>query len=122
MEVEILQRLQMKNIIEYYHHHVIGDRVLIFMELADEDLNQHINMFGSITEPWDIWNIAKQLSAGLYAIHQAGYIHQDMKPKNILVIKKKYFKIADFGCSTKGKQSFSKVSFLPYFIYSNQKI
>lgn len=43
--------------------------------------------------------IAKQLVAGLSAIHRKGIVHRDIKPENVLFSKEGHLKIADFGIS-----------------------
>lgn len=41
--------------------------------------------------------IAKQLCRGLTAIHEAGIIHRDIKPQNIMVLPNGVVKVMDFG-------------------------
>jgi mitosis inhibitor protein kinase SWE1 len=48
-----------------------------------------------------IWKILLELSHGLKHIHDAGYMHLDMKPANILITFDGVLKIADFGMATK---------------------
>ncbi len=43
--------------------------------------------------------IAKQMLAGLSAIHAKGIVHRDIKPENVLFSGEGYLKIADFGIS-----------------------
>ena len=38
-----------------------------------------------------------QISAGLHAIHEAGIIHRELKPRNILISDQREAKITDFG-------------------------
>ena len=41
--------------------------------------------------------IFHRIGAGLHALHEAGYVHADIKPNNIIVGKKEVVKIIDFG-------------------------
>ncbi len=41
--------------------------------------------------------IAKQLCRGLAAVHEAGIIHRDIKPQNIMVLPNGVVKVMDFG-------------------------
>jgi HAMP domain-containing protein len=43
--------------------------------------------------------IAKQLCRGLGAVHQAGIVHRDIKPQNIMVLPAGIVKLMDFGIS-----------------------
>ena len=38
-----------------------------------------------------------QTVAGIYFLHQNGFIHRDLKPENLLVGEKNILKICDFG-------------------------
>lgn len=44
-----------------------------------------------------IWKILLELSMGLKHVHDAGFIHLDLKPANILITFEGVLKIADFG-------------------------
>ncbi|MHC4234434.1 MAG: serine/threonine protein kinase, partial [Planctomycetota bacterium] len=43
--------------------------------------------------------IMRKLAAGLHALHDAGYVHADMKPNNVILGKAGVVKIIDFGQS-----------------------
>ncbi len=45
----------------------------------------------------EVVRLMAQMAAGLQAIHEAGIVHRDMKPENILLTKEGNVKIADFG-------------------------
>jgi len=45
--------------------------------------------------------IFRQVCEGLEIVHQAGYVHADLKPDNILVSKKQQVKLIDFGFAAK---------------------
>ncbi|KAK3326446.1 hypothetical protein B0H66DRAFT_160538 [Apodospora peruviana] len=48
-----------------------------------------------------IWKTMLEIAQGLAAIHDAGFIHLDIKPANILVNFDGYVKIGDFGMATR---------------------
>ncbi|KAL2256817.1 hypothetical protein VTK26DRAFT_1075 [Humicola hyalothermophila] len=48
-----------------------------------------------------IWKILMEAAEGLLAIHQAGFIHLDIKPANIFITFDGYLKIGDFGMATR---------------------
>ena len=46
------------------------------------------------------WRLAEQIVRGVKDIHDAGLIHLDLKPQNILLMEDQQCRIADFGLST----------------------
>ncbi|KAL9617842.1 MAG: hypothetical protein Q9160_007392 [Pyrenula sp. 1 TL-2023] len=52
-----------------------------------------------------IWKILLELTQGLKHIHDANFMHLDMKPANILVTFEGVLKIADFGMALKWPQN-----------------
>ena len=49
----------------------------------------------------ELRRVAKQIALGLKAIHDAGYVHRDIKPDNILMDNYGTCVIADFGLAEK---------------------
>lgn len=49
----------------------------------------------------DVLLVFRMVASGLYAMHQQGYIHCDIKPNNILLSKSGSIKIIDLGQSCK---------------------
>ncbi len=45
----------------------------------------------------DLLSISRQLAAGMAAAHEAGIVHGDLKPENVMVSDEKIVKILDFG-------------------------
>ncbi|MFY1017216.1 protein kinase domain-containing protein, partial [Escherichia coli] len=42
-------------------------------------------------------DVLEPVLTGLAAAHEAGYIHRDVKPENILIPERGAIKVADFG-------------------------
>jgi serine/threonine protein kinase len=62
------------------------------------------NSVGASTMTSDeMLNMLADVFSGLDAIHQAGLVHRDMKPDNILLSKGKW-KVADFGVAMSGEE------------------
>lgn len=110
------------NLIEIYH---IEDRESFFyytMECADNmgDENEYIpstlehwvERFGKVG-PESIVNAFDQLLDGVEALHEAGVIHRDIKPDNIIFVNN-VPKLSDIGLITSMSQSISLVGTQPY--------
>lgn len=78
-----------------------GERVFFTMEYLDgESLDSHIKRHDRL-EPAVALDIARQLAAGLTALHDKGIVHRDLKPANIIILRNKANSgrvvIGDFG-------------------------
>ena len=50
--------------------------------------------------PWEqACEIARQAALGLHHMHQAGFVHRDVKPQNLLIDRAGHVKLLDFGLS-----------------------
>src|SRR6266446_1992969 len=71
----------------------------LVMELVDgESLDEVLDREGAIGAARTL-DMIEQAAAGLQAAHQAGLIHRDVKPANLLLSKSGTVKITDFGIS-----------------------
>lgn len=85
------------NIVNVYD--VGTDRGLHYMvmELVDGiTLKEYIEKKGRIA-PRELISIAIQMCGGISAAHQAGLIHRDIKPQNIMISRDGKVKVTDFG-------------------------
>lgn len=67
------------------------------MEFIDgDDLSSLLRRIGRLP-PDKALEIARQLCAGLHAVHQAGVLHRDFKPANVMIDGRGKARITDFG-------------------------
>lgn len=70
------------------------------MEYVDgEDLSSLLRRIGRLPEDKAL-EIARQLCAGLSAIHDRGVLHRDLKPANIMLDGRGRVRVTDFGLAT----------------------
>lgn len=82
---------------EYLQNEDIS-RVGILMEKAEMDLNAA--MHDKNFKMGDRFHTLHQITLGLKALHDSGYLHLDLKPLNVLIFDNfKISKITDFGLS-----------------------
>ncbi|RMZ90076.1 hypothetical protein DV736_g2693, partial [Chaetothyriales sp. CBS 134916] len=104
-EVDILKALrQADHVIDFVDSWEHDNHLYIQTEFCEEgSLDAFLAQVGlkARLDDFRIWKILLELSQGLKHIHDAGYIHLDMKPANILITFDGVLKIADFGMATK---------------------
>jgi serine/threonine protein kinase len=96
-EARALARLNHPNVVSVYSAGETGGRVFIAMEhVPGGNLRRWLR-----DHPPDRWNVIVELfvqaGRGLVAAHEAGIIHRDFKPDNVLIDARGVAKVADFG-------------------------
>jgi serine/threonine-protein kinase len=72
-------------------------RPYIVMELIEgETLAQHLERQGPVS-PDEVARIGADVAAALAAAHEAGIVHRDVKPANIMLTRRAEVKVMDFG-------------------------
>jgi serine/threonine protein kinase len=95
-EARAASALNHPNILTVYDFGQYGSLPYLVTELiTGRTLRQEISQ-GPI-ELQDALEIAIQIGTGLKAAHQAGIVHRDIKPDNIMILPDGYVKILDFG-------------------------
>jgi len=96
-EARLAARLSHPNIVAVYDVGEEDGRPFIVMEYVEgETLADLLRDRGRI-EPAKAVALALQVCAGLETAHEAGLVHRDVKPQNLLVTPSEAVKIADFG-------------------------
>lgn len=95
-EISILFDLKHPNVVEVLEYGEVENVCFYTMEiLKGETLEARIE-----TGPLDLERtvaLVNQVGAGLYATHQKGIVHRDIKPNNIFLCEDSSAKIIDFG-------------------------
>ncbi|MBI4467460.1 MAG: protein kinase [Acidobacteria bacterium] len=95
-EARAASRLSHPNIATIYEVGEAEGKPFIAMELvAGESLKQRL--LRAALPPADLLEVARQIAEGLNEAHQAGVVHRDVKPANIMLDAKGRVKILDFG-------------------------
>lgn len=95
-EAKAMARLHHPNVVTVHDVGQIDDRIFVAMEFVDgPTLKQY---FADEPGDWrDVMRIMLAAGRGLEAAHQAGMIHRDFKPENVLLGKDDSVKVLDFG-------------------------
>ncbi len=75
-----------------------NDEYLVFEYVEGRSLKELIRE--GLMGIGEFGRIAGQIAEGLAAAHQAGIVHRDVKPQNILIDRNSHAKITDFGIAT----------------------
>ena len=98
-EGRIGARLQHPNVISTFDLVVDDDRPWLVMEyLPSESLAARLSRHGPLPAA-EVAEIGRQVADGLAAAHQAGVVHRDVKPGNVLIAAHGLVKLTDFGVS-----------------------
>jgi eukaryotic-like serine/threonine-protein kinase len=90
-------RLTHPSIVNVFDTGTDGDVAYIVMELFEgETLSERLSRGGAM-EPAEAADVMVQVLTALQFAHEAGLVHRDVKPANILVGRDRRAKVADFG-------------------------
>jgi serine/threonine protein kinase/tetratricopeptide (TPR) repeat protein len=100
-EIRLARRISHPNVARVFdlsedQRHPLGPVTFYVMELLDgQTLAFRLREQGPIPEA-EARNIARQLAQGLSAAHDAGVIHRDFKPSNVMLLEQRAV-VTDFG-------------------------
>jgi serine/threonine-protein kinase len=96
-EARVAARLHHPNVVGVYDAGREGDALYLVMELIDgETLGQKLAR-GDFPSPQQALIFAAQAADALASAHEAGVVHRDIKPGNLLLTGTGKVKVSDFG-------------------------
>ncbi len=109
VEAQAAAALNHPNISTIHAIEEFEDNIFIVMEYINgPELKEKIN--NGLLNPDESLNIIEQAANGLYAAHQGGIIHRDIKSSNIMLTSTGTVKIMDFGLAkVKGNGQITKI-------------
>ena len=105
LEINIMHKLNHKNIIKLYDTIYTEKYIFLVLELCDTDLHSYIHDDTNNLNENEIKYIVKQIIEGIKYIMDNNIVHRDLKPHNILINKNKEIKICDFGFAKEFKNT-----------------
>jgi serine/threonine protein kinase len=96
-EARLAARLSHPNIVAVYDVGEENGLPFIVMEYVEGETLADVRRRRGRLEPDEAVSVALEACAGLETAHEAGLVHRDVKPQNLLVTPGGTVKIADFG-------------------------
>jgi serine/threonine-protein kinase len=99
-EVKLARQVSHPNVCRVWDAGETDGLHFVAMEYVDgEDLASLLRRIGRLPEERGV-QIAREICAGLAAIHDQGVLHRDLKPSNVMLDGRGRVRIADFGLAT----------------------
>lgn len=96
-EGRLAARLSHRNVVRVYDVGEEDGRPFIAMEFVDgETLAELVSRVGA-QQPEHVARFGIEICRGLAAVHEAGLVHRDVKPQNLLLARDGQLKLGDFG-------------------------
>jgi len=96
-EVKLARRVAHPAVCRVWDVGEVDGHDFLTMEYVDgEDLASLLRRVGRLPEDRAV-QVARELCAGLAAVHEQGLIHRDLKPPNVMIDGRGRTKLADFG-------------------------
>lgn len=99
-EAQVLSRLQHPNVVTLFDAFVdYGHPCLVFEYVEGQTLAERLKEVGPLS-PVAAVKVMIDILEGVFAAHQLGLVHRDMKPQNIMIDANQRARIMDFGVAT----------------------
>src|SRR5581483_9514550 len=96
-EGRLAARLSHPNVVRVYDVGEDGERPFIAMEYVDGETLAELVARSGPRPPREAAELGIQICRGLAAVHDAGLVHRDVKPQNLLLGRDGRLRLGDFG-------------------------
>ncbi|HYP53709.1 MAG TPA: serine/threonine-protein kinase, partial [Pyrinomonadaceae bacterium] len=103
-EVSLARQVSHRNVCRVYDIGEADGQHFLSMEFVrGEELASVLKRFGRLPNDKAV-DIARQLCAGLHAVHERGVLHRDLKPANVMIDENGNVRLTDFGLAALGEE------------------
>ena len=102
-ECSLMAKVRHENVVSVYSAGWARGQFYIAMELVEGRNLELIVADRGFLLPADALEIVRQVALGLQAAHEAGLLHRDVKPGNVIITTEGQAKVLDFGLSLEDK-------------------
>ena len=103
-ECSLMAKVRHENVVSVYSAGWARGQFYIAMELVDGENLELIIDRRRFLLPNQAVDIIRQVALGLKAAHEAGLLHRDVKPGNVIITRNHQAKVLDFGLSMEDLQ------------------
>ena len=119
-EVSVARQISHRHVCRVYDVSEYQGEHFISMEyVRGEELSSLLKRIGRLPQDKAI-DVARQLCAGLAAVHERGVLHRDLKPANIMLDEHGEVRITDFGIAALANEDHREMSGTPAYMSPEQ--
>ena len=96
-EARAMARLQHPNLVAVHDFSADGEPIYLIMELITGGTLRELLAERGPMPPYAAVAVMRALLTGLEEVHEAGFVHRDIKPDNVLISANHHIKLGDFG-------------------------